>query len=533
VEQNDDDLCCKLFDQKLPTVKTNETLKIEIDNLLRMSDSSKQDSVGPYILQRVIGAGSTGKVKLAYHSETGQQVAIKIITKSAFDQKPGLQTKVRREIALMKVVSHPNILRLIDVFESPGHLYMVLEYAEKGELFDFLVARRFLPENVALDFFRQITLGLEYLHSHGICHRDLKPENILLDNNNRIKIADFGFARWIRRDIAETSCGSPHYAAPEVIRGMQYDGRRADTLSLGIILFALLAGYLPFDDPSIRNLLHKVKRGVFEMPAFPEDIAALIRQMLSVDPTHRPTLAEIKNSSCFRRNIDVDYIFPSPIPFRHYSQPIDPAALTEDMVLVLRQIGYTDDTELNTDLQAEMTTMAKVFVGVLSSQIDLERLPWDESAISSAHLLTPSNFMAGPAALGEFPASEDPFHRHLRPSTTSSLDISSVVSRPDWCVETATSVASVLQSASMELYGNSIWDVMRGAQEAIGDCGLQYFHPDPMTMYVRKSDGMFYVSIVADFTSSDEISVTVSLHKGAPDQFEDFRDRLFQVFRCE
>jgi BR serine/threonine kinase len=199
------------------------------------------DAIGPYVLERVIGSGTTGKVKLARNRETGESVAIKVISKSTFTHKPGLQLKVRREIGLMKVVSHPNILRLIDVLESPGHMYIVLEYAAHGELFDFLVAREFLPEDVGLEFFRQITLAVEYLHAHGICHRDLKPENILLDNTNQIRIADFGFARWIRRDIAETSCGSPHYAAPEVIRGVHYDGRRADIWSLGVVLFALLA----------------------------------------------------------------------------------------------------------------------------------------------------------------------------------------------------------------------------------------------------------------------------------------------------
>ncbi|OHT06536.1 CAMK family protein kinase [Tritrichomonas foetus] len=201
----------------------------------------KPQTLGPYIVQRVLGEGTTGKVKLAYHKETGEQVAIKIISKSSFEQKPNLQMKVQREIALMRVVDHPNILNLIDVLESHRHLCMVLEYAQNGELFDFLVLRRFLPIEMAMDFFRQIVLAIEYLHFHGICHRDLKPENILLDANNRIKIADFGFARWIKSRVTDTSCGSPHYAAPEVIRGIPYDGRCADIWSLGVILYALLA----------------------------------------------------------------------------------------------------------------------------------------------------------------------------------------------------------------------------------------------------------------------------------------------------
>lgn len=202
---------------------------------------SKQGTIGPYIVTRVLGEGTTGKVKLVQHKDTGQQFAIKVISKSAFEQNKSLQTKVQREIALMRIVSHPNILRLIDVLESQRHLYIILEYAQNGELFDYLIENKSLPEDIAIDLFRQMVLAIEYLHIHGICHRDLKPENILLDSNNRVKIADFGFARWLKKDIADTSCGSPHYAAPEVIKGIPYDGRKADIWSLGVTLYALLA----------------------------------------------------------------------------------------------------------------------------------------------------------------------------------------------------------------------------------------------------------------------------------------------------
>ena len=205
-----------------------------------MSESPKQE-VGDYILGQLLGEGTTGKVKLAVHKETGEQVAIKIIKKSMFEIKPDLERKIRREIALMRLLDHPHIMKLIGVCESPRHLYIILEYEKHGELFDYLVSSRRLSPETALNFFRQLIYGLEYLHSHGICHRDLKPENILLDEFDHIKIADFGFARWMRTSIAETSCGSPHYAAPEVIRGERYDGRLSDIWSCGVILFALLA----------------------------------------------------------------------------------------------------------------------------------------------------------------------------------------------------------------------------------------------------------------------------------------------------
>ena len=196
---------------------------------------------GPYVIIRPLGAGTTGKVKLAIERETNRQCAIKIIAKSSFDTRPNLRTKIQREIALMRLVDHPHLLKLIDVLESPRHLYIVVEYASRGELFEYLVQHQHLSDVEAMRFFRQIIYGLEYLHSLGICHRDLKPENILLDENLNIKIADFGFARFAKSNIADTSCGSPHYAAPEVIKGTRYDGRCADVWSCGVILYALLA----------------------------------------------------------------------------------------------------------------------------------------------------------------------------------------------------------------------------------------------------------------------------------------------------
>lgn len=203
--------------------------------------NERKHEVGDYILGRTLGAGTTGKVKLAVHKETNKQVAIKIIKKSLFNTKPDLERKIHREVALMRLLEHPHLLKLFDVCESQHHLYIILEYASNGELFDFLIKRRFLPPEQALTFFREIIYGLEFLHSHGICHRDLKPENLLLDDFGHVKIADFGFARWMKSNIAETSCGSPHYAAPEVINGLPYDGRCADIWSCGVILYALLS----------------------------------------------------------------------------------------------------------------------------------------------------------------------------------------------------------------------------------------------------------------------------------------------------
>lgn len=199
------------------------------------------DHIGKYKVIKELGEGTSAKVKLCQDPDTGKKVAIKVIKKELFEKKQDFKRKIMREIALMQFLKHPYLIELYEVYESKNHLYMILEYAPKGELFDYIVSHRFLKPESALHFFRQIIYGIEYLHANSICHRDLKPENILIDENENLKIADFGFARWMRTNTAKTSCGSPHYAAPEVIRGTPYDGRIADVWSCGVILFALVA----------------------------------------------------------------------------------------------------------------------------------------------------------------------------------------------------------------------------------------------------------------------------------------------------
>ena len=202
---------------------------------------SDEKNIGPYVIDRFLGQGTTGKVFLAHHSVTYCEFAVKIISKQLFRSKQDLTKKVQSEVALMRIVHHSNILKLVDVLESDNNMYVILEYAEQGELFDYLVINRFLNADVAVEFLRQIVFAIEYLHVHGICHRDLKPENILLDKSMRIKVADFGFARWVNTELITDACGSLHYAAPEVLSGKPYDGMKADIWSIGIIFFALIA----------------------------------------------------------------------------------------------------------------------------------------------------------------------------------------------------------------------------------------------------------------------------------------------------
>ncbi|XP_050558004.1 serine/threonine-protein kinase BRSK2 isoform X3 [Spodoptera frugiperda] len=249
--------------------------------------------VGPFRLEKTLGKGQTGLVKLGVHCVTGKKVAIKIINREKLSES--VLMKVEREIAIMKLIEHPHVLGLSDVYENKKYLYLVLEHVSGGELFDYLVKKGRLTPKEARRFFRQIISALDFCHSHSICHRDLKPENLLLDERNNIKIADFGMASLQPAgSLLETSCGSPHYACPEVIRGEKYDGRRADVWSCGVILYALLVGALPFDDDNLRQLLEKVKRGVFHVPHFvPPDCQQLLRGMIEVNPEKRMTLAEI------------------------------------------------------------------------------------------------------------------------------------------------------------------------------------------------------------------------------------------------
>ncbi|KAH8025504.1 hypothetical protein HPB51_009444 [Rhipicephalus microplus] len=220
---------------------------------------------------------------------TGRKVAVKIINREKLSES--VLQKVEREIAIMKLIEHPHVLGLYDVYENKKYLYLILEHVSGGELFDYLVKKGRLTPKEARRFFRQIISALDFCHSHSICHRDLKPENLLLDEKNNIRIADFGMASLqMEGSMLETSCGSPHYACPEVIRGEKYDGRRADVWSCGVILYALLVGALPFDDDNLRQLLEKVKRGVFHIPHFvPPECQDLLRGMIEVNPEKRLT----------------------------------------------------------------------------------------------------------------------------------------------------------------------------------------------------------------------------------------------------
>ncbi|KAF9938350.1 hypothetical protein BGZ67_000255 [Mortierella alpina] len=240
--------------------------------------------------------------QLARHRKTNEQVAVKIISKASLANKAAVHRGIEREIAIMKLIKHPHVIRLYDVYETEKELFLVMEYVSGGELFEYLVNKGRLEEAEALRFFQQIIVGLAFCHKRKICHRDLKPENLLLDDRMNVKIADFGMASLQKSGrLLETSCGSPHYASPEVVTGLKYDGSSSDIWSCGIILYALLTGHLPFDDENIRQLLSKVKAGKFYMPM---DISPgardLISRMLTVNPKRRITMQGVMMHPWFR-----------------------------------------------------------------------------------------------------------------------------------------------------------------------------------------------------------------------------------------
>lgn len=269
--------------------------------------------MGPYKLEKTLGKGQTGLVKMGIHCVTGKRVAIKIVNREKLSES--VLMKVEREIAIMKLIEHPHVLGLFDVYENKKYLYLVLEHVSGGELFDYLVKKGRLTPKEARRFFRQIISALDFCHSHNICHRDLKPENLLLDDKNNIRVADFGMASLqVEGSMLETSCGSPHYACPEVIRGEKYDGRKADVWSCGVILYALLVGALPFDDDNLRQLLEKVKKGVFHIPHFVSpDCQNLLRGMIEVNPELRLTLEQIHRHSWVVVGTKQDYDMELPV----------------------------------------------------------------------------------------------------------------------------------------------------------------------------------------------------------------------------
>ncbi|KAH0944767.1 hypothetical protein HN011_009651 [Eciton burchellii] len=262
---------------------------------------------GLYDLEKTIGSGGFAKVKLATHIATGEKVAIKIMEKTTLGED---LPRVRLEVKALKTLLHQHICKLYQVIETESHYFMVMEYCSGGELFDHIVEKNRLSEAASRKFFRQIVSAVAYMHSLGFAHRDLKPENVLLDKNEKLKLIDFGLCAKPKTGMQShlyTSCGSPTYAAPELIMGKKYLGSEVDIWSMGVLLYALLCGFLPFDDSNLENLYLKILNGKYEEPHWlSNNSKTLIRSMLQIDPAKRITIHEL----CHHPWIATDFLKP-------------------------------------------------------------------------------------------------------------------------------------------------------------------------------------------------------------------------------
>ncbi|XP_056460525.1 5'-AMP-activated protein kinase catalytic subunit alpha-2 [Gadus chalcogrammus] len=266
--------------------------------------------IGHYVLGDTLGVGTFGKVKIGQHQLTGHKVAVKILNRQKI-RSLDVVGKIKREIQNLKLFRHPHIIKLYQVISTPTDFFMVMEYVSGGELFDYICKHGRVEDSEARRLFQQIISAVDYCHRHMVVHRDLKPENVLLDASKNAKIADFGLSNMMSDgEFLRTSCGSPNYAAPEVISGRLYAGPEVDIWSCGVILYALLCGTLPFDDEHVPTLFKKIRGGVFYMPEYlNRSVASLLMLMLQVDPLKRATIKDIREHDWFKQNLP-GYLFP-------------------------------------------------------------------------------------------------------------------------------------------------------------------------------------------------------------------------------
>lgn len=261
------------------------------------------NNIGKYKLGRTIGEGTFAKVKLAVDSTNGQYVAVKIIDKHMVLES-NLKYQVQREIRTMKLLHHPNIVRIHEVIGTKTKIYIVMEHVSGGQLTDKMSYVKKLEEWEARKLFQQLIDAVDYCHNKGVYHRDLKPENLLLDHKGNLKVSDFGLSALQKPgDMLTTACGSPSYVAPELLLSKAYDGAAADVWSCGVILFEILAGHLPFDDRNLLNLYKKISRAEYTCPQwFTERQKKLLFRILEPNPRMRITIPEIMEQEWFQKD---------------------------------------------------------------------------------------------------------------------------------------------------------------------------------------------------------------------------------------
>ncbi|XP_075307104.1 serine/threonine-protein kinase MARK2 isoform X10 [Odontesthes bonariensis] len=337
-------------------------------NSVATTTTDDQPHIGNYRLLKTIGKGNFAKVKLARHILTGKEVAVKIIDKTQLNSS-SLQ-KLFREVRIMKMLNHPNIVKLFEVIETEKTLYLVMEYASGGEVFDYLVAHGRMKEKEARAKFRQIVSAVQYCHQKCIVHRDLKAENLLLDADMNIKIADFGFSNeFTLGNKLDTFCGSPPYAAPELFQGKKYDGPEVDVWSLGVILYTLVSGSLPFDGQNLKELRERVLRGKYRIPFYMStDCENLLKKFLILNPSKRGSLEQIMRDRWMNVGHEEEELKPYIEPQPDYKDP-----RRTDIML---QMGYCQE-----ELQDSLVTQKYNDVMATYLLLDYRNAELDEGVI--------------------------------------------------------------------------------------------------------------------------------------------------------
>ena len=272
-----------------------------------METGTRAKIIGKYRIEKTIGQGTFGKVKLGVHTLTEEKVAVKILEKLKIKELADAE-RVAREIHILKLNRHPNIIQLyevshIQIIETVRNLYLIMEYVSGGELFDYISDNEKLSEIEACQLYHQIISGIEYLHQLGIVHRDLKPENLLITDDKTIKIVDFGLSNTYKTgELLQTACGSPCYAAPEMISGHFYAGPSVDIWSSGVILFVMISGRLPFEDADTSELYRKILNSEYVLPEWVSPLAQhFLQKILNTDPKARFTIKQIKQHAWFKQ----------------------------------------------------------------------------------------------------------------------------------------------------------------------------------------------------------------------------------------
>jgi serine/threonine protein kinase len=281
--------------------------------------NKKRDSlVGDYLIGEDLGHGTFSKVKYGVNRLIGDKVAIKVIKKANLHESDDLE-RVKREIEILNNLKHINIIKVYNIMEDEFKYYIVMEYCGGGELFNYIVKNKRLDEDTAAFFFYQLINGLEVIHKYNIAHRDIKPENILLTDNKILKIIDFGLSnKYIEGTLLQTPCGSPCYASPEMVAGKDYNGFMIDIWSSGIVLFAMICGYLPFEDSCNEKLFSKILECRVQYPSFmPSNVKDLLKKMLVTDPGARIKIQEIKQHPFYNQG---KFIFNKLLPVKTVSE---------------------------------------------------------------------------------------------------------------------------------------------------------------------------------------------------------------------